>query len=367
MVSHADALWLALRPSTNVEPSAAAVDDWAKWLDGEPGPQGFDGWSPVLAVAADGVRRVFQVVGWVGGEGAEPPTGLYVGATGLVANIAQAIDVRGPAGQNGTGTGDVVGPNGGVLNNEVPLFSGTGGKSLKRNNGATARFRSGVQIDGNANISGGAVALLGDANTHVWFRSANGTLSKALLYWDSAGSMLRLRLYEADGATLRRELMIGADLLWNDGTANRTVWHAGNLAYASQVEAEAGSAADRVISPAGLRQALRATGNAPVFGCRAWVNFKGTGTIATRGSGNVSSITRNGTGDYTVNFTTAMPHKNYSVVGMGSGEQSIAAVAPRQGPGFSDAGATTTSVRVTCGFYNGALTDWDTVAIAVFC
>jgi hypothetical protein len=49
--------------------------------------------------------------------------------------------------------------------------------------------------------------------------------------------------------------------------------------------------------------------------CRAWVNFNGTGTVAIRASGNVSSITDNGTGDYTVNFTTAMVDANYAVVG----------------------------------------------------
>jgi hypothetical protein len=47
--------------------------------------------------------------------------------------------------------------------------------------------------------------------------------------------------------------------------------------------------------------------------CRAWVNFNGTGTVAIRASFNVSSITDNGTGDYTVNFTNAMPDANYAV------------------------------------------------------
>ncbi len=46
--------------------------------------------------------------------------------------------------------------------------------------------------------------------------------------------------------------------------------------------------------------------------CKAWVNFNGTGTVAIRASGNVSSITDNGEGDYTVNFTTAMPDANYA-------------------------------------------------------
>jgi hypothetical protein len=55
--------------------------------------------------------------------------------------------------------------------------------------------------------------------------------------------------------------------------------------------------------------------SAVAYGCRAWVNFNGTGTVAIRGSGNVSSITDVNTGYYTVNFTTAMPDTNYSAVG----------------------------------------------------
>jgi hypothetical protein len=54
------------------------------------------------------------------------------------------------------------------------------------------------------------------------------------------------------------------------------------------------------------------SGTAPIYPCRAWVNFNGTGTVAIRASGNVTSITDNGTGDYTVNFTNAMPDANYS-------------------------------------------------------
>jgi hypothetical protein len=53
------------------------------------------------------------------------------------------------------------------------------------------------------------------------------------------------------------------------------------------------------------------SGTAPIYAARAWVNFNGTGTVAIRASGNVTSITDNGTGDYTVNFTTAMPDINY--------------------------------------------------------
>jgi hypothetical protein len=62
---------------------------------------------------------------------------------------------------------------------------------------------------------------------------------------------------------------------------------------------------------------------AVAYGCRAWVNFNGTGTVAIRASGNVTSITDNGTGDYTVNFTTAMPDANYSAT-HGQGPRSVA-------------------------------------------
>ena len=54
---------------------------------------------------------------------------------------------------------------------------------------------------------------------------------------------------------------------------------------------------------------------ATAYGCRAWVNFNGTGTVAIRASGNVSSITDNGTGRFQVNFATAMPDTNYSAAG----------------------------------------------------
>ena len=61
-------------------------------------------------------------------------------------------------------------------------------------------------------------------------------------------------------------------------------------------------------------QLATVVGTAPLYMCRAWVNFNGTGTVAIRDSGNVSSITDNGTGDYTVNFTTAMQDANYAAI-----------------------------------------------------
>ena len=66
---------------------------------------------------------------------------------------------------------------------------------------------------------------------------------------------------------------------------------------------------------------------ATAYGCRAWVNFNGTGTVAVRASGNVSSITDNGVADYTVNFTTSMPDANYAGLAIGSFVYSVISIA----------------------------------------
>jgi hypothetical protein len=75
--------------------------------------------------------------------------------------------------------------------------------------------------------------------------------------------------------------------------------------------------------------------------CRAWVNFNGTGTVAIRASFNVSSITDNGTGDYTVNFTTAMPDANNSAQYMLSSSRQFIKTAANGG-----ADPTTTTFRI---------------------
>lgn len=70
-----------------------------------------------------------------------------------------------------------------------------------------------------------------------------------------------------------------------------------------------------VVSTLNNDTGVLATQNGMTGIAKAWVNFNGTGTVAIRDSFNVSSITDNGTGDYTVNFTTAMPNANYALAG----------------------------------------------------
>jgi hypothetical protein len=113
-------------------------------------------------------------------------------------------------------------------------------------------------------------------------------------------------------------------------------------------------------------QTISSVGGYPSFVCRAWVNFNGTGTVAIRESGNVSSITDNGTGDYTVNFTTAMPDANYSCSFMGQG------IGPsnwwRTGqPGAPSVnGFSTTSLRFQTPNTSGTAVDTDIATVAIF-
>ena len=73
-----------------------------------------------------------------------------------------------------------------------------------------------------------------------------------------------------------------------------------------------------VVSTINDSSGVLATQNGMTGIAKAWVNFNGTGTVAIRDSFNVSSITDNGTGTYTINFTTAMPNANYNVSGAGN-------------------------------------------------
>jgi hypothetical protein len=121
--------------------------------------------------------------------------------------------------------------------------------------------------------------------------------------------------------------------------------------------------ADAAITAAKMSGAQ--SGDAPAYAARAWVNFNGTGTVAIRASGNVSSITDNGTGDYTVNFTTAMPDANYCVTTSNKYDDANTSfangvtVVARYTTAFQ-----TGSVRVQTGI--NALTDTVAVCVAIF-
>lgn len=174
------------------------------------------------------------------------------------------------------------------------------------------------------------------------------------------GIALGVDLPISDGGTGASTAAAAFDNLKQPATDTYT----GVVELATGVEAAAGTDTTSVLTPAGLRSGLNSTGSAPIYACRAWVNFNGTGTVAIRASGNVSSITDNGVGDYTVNFTSAMPDANYAVSLSGT-DASNGTDFPKIISFLTHAGAphqiSTTGVRV-----GGTTADWNTFCVAIF-
>ena len=177
-----------------------------------------------------------------------------------------------------------------------------------------------VIINGSTGISGtdgsaGTPAVQGtDGNTGMFFRAAD-----QIAFAEGGVEAMRL---DASGnvgigvTTMGYRLVVSS----NGGTDATFISATGGVAYVGAVGAKPlvfeTNATERVrITSGGDFQFNSGYGSvATAFACRAWVNFNGTGTVSIRASGNVSSITDNGTGDYTVNFTNGMPDANYATV-----------------------------------------------------
>ena len=101
-------------------------------------------------------------------------------------------------------------------------------------------------------------------------------------------------------------------------------------------------------------QVATVSGTAPLYMCRAWVNFNGTGTVAIRASGNVTSITDTGVGSYTVNLTTALVDVNGATTYGGNPNL------------FGTNIASTSTVTINTATYLGAAADYTFVAVSVF-
>lgn len=110
---------------------------------------------------------------------------------------------------------------------------------------------------------------------------------------------------------------------------------------------------------------------ATAYGCRAWVNFNAVGTVSIRASGNITSITDNGTGDFTLNFTTAMPDANYAATSMTANEDTNGNRGAGGAQIFNAASVATSSLRIFTAFgataaSDGAKNDQPTICVAIF-
>lgn len=105
---------------------------------------------------------------------------------------------------------------------------------------------------------------------------------------------------------------------------------------------------------------------ATAYGCRAWVNFNGQGTVAIRASGNVSSITDLGTGLYRVNLATAMPDTSYSVAVSSTWQAGVTAATMTNLDGDAGGVPTSSTFRVQSVNISGTTYDALYVYAAVF-
>ena len=156
--------------------------------------------------------------------------------------------------------------------------------------------------------------------------TAPATTYANMLWYDTAANILKMRS-EADDAWINVAYVDQSANAWRVLDNTQVVSTSGTVTGYLGVQVtsfwQSGvSTNDSLVSPAKVNAAiqalvpnvLNASGTAPLYACRAWVNFYGTGTVPILASGNVSSITDNGAGDYTINFTTAMPDANYCAV-----------------------------------------------------
>lgn len=169
-----------------------------------------------------------------------------------------------------------------------------------------------------------------------------------MIWYDTANSQIKKRNESNSGWIVLGTIDEGLETFTPSGSPPSQVqatWNTGT------------STTESLISPAKLdakvRDELNASGSAPIYACRAWVNFNGTGTVAIRASGNVSSITDNGVGDYTVNFTTSLPDANYSALATCAG-------------GYTNIQSLTASAFRFITQVNAGVIDSATVSVAIF-
>jgi hypothetical protein len=253
-------------------------------VDGTPGTNDMPG-RLVFSTTADGA--------------ATPTERMRVTSAGLVniSGLTASKTVFTDASKNLTSTGTVGVDQGGT---GITSF-GTGvATALGVNTGSAGAF----VVNGGAlgtPSSGTATNLTGTASINI-----NGTVGATTA---NTGAFTTL---SATGVTTVQAGTAAAPAITTSGDTNTGIFFpaADTIAFS-----EGGTEVMRLDSSANLKFNSGYGSVATAYGCRAWVNFNGTGTVAIRGSGNVSSITDGGVGVYTINFTNAMPDANFSWAG----------------------------------------------------
>lgn len=177
-------------PTGPVGPAGPQGPAGADGANGANGLNGTNGWSPVFAVVQDGQRLVVRVNGWTGGTGTPPSSGLYIGSSGLVSLIADAVDIRGTQGL--TGATGAAGPQGNAGQSSYTYIAYA---SDSNGTGFTTTFNSSLEYIG---IKTTTVPLTPSSSDFVglWFKWKGEQGSRFII--DELGPTSDLSIWDAE-------------------------------------------------------------------------------------------------------------------------------------------------------------------------
>lgn len=231
--------------------------------------------------------------------------------------------------------------------NNQTMYIGTSAVTINRASGALSL--TGVNIDGSAGSATNATNVTGTAGT-LGYAVSGATIA----YGGAGGPQVMGNTTSAAMISLHRAGAYAVNFgLDTDNVLKVGGWSMGSVAY-----------------PMLYPTSTNAPGSAPVYGARAWVQFGGGITYtagAIQGSGNVTSVSVNATGNYTVNFTTALSDANYSAVlsvsPYGANANMIGQIFGSPGANFVAPTTTTCRVCVTNSGFTGTSNQLNCVTI----